>query len=267
MLPNHYMDVALDDESIGYFSRNCDGQAIVFVHGFMGDKLTTWDKMHELLLLEPAVAKSDVVFYGYSSVQPQARASAGLLRQFLASLSLMSTSMVARLPPERRRLADNSYKKILVVAHSLGGAIARRAILDGHLQRDTWTQKVSLLLFAPAHCGAQLAELKKELAKTSKLVSWLSILVAPASQAVRDLEPDGRFITALKTETAAELAKSPVDCLKARKVIFGQQDYVVVVDRFCGDPLETVWSGHNHNSVCKVSSQFTDPMREVLRQL
>jgi pimeloyl-ACP methyl ester carboxylesterase len=224
MLPNHYMDVPLDDdaESIGYFSRACDGQVIVFVHGFMGDKLTTWDKMHELLLLEKSVAKSDVVFYGYSSVQPQARASAGVLRDFLASLAPMSASMAARLPPERRRLAHTDYRKILVVAHSLGGAIARRAILDGHREGDFWAQKTRLLLFAPAHCGAQLAELKKELAKTAKLVSWLSILLTPASQAVLDLERDSDFITELRTETAAELAKGSADCLKAKKVMCGR---------------------------------------------
>jgi len=263
------MDTLDDDaESIGYFSRDPNVQAvIVFVHGFMGDKLTTWNKMHEELLLQPSVAKCDVVFYGYSSVQPQALASAGLLRQFLADLAPISPSMTARLPAELRNSTKNDYRKVLIVAHSFGAALARRAILDAHQNGDAWAKKTALLLFAPAHCGAQLAELKRELAKNLKLVSWLSILLAPASQALLDLERGSVFMTALREQTIEELKNSSADCLKAKKVIFGQRDNVVIIERFCKDPQETIWRGHNHVSVCKVSPGFTDPMKEVLNQL
>lgn len=271
MLPNHYLDAPIDatGESVSYLSRNPDGRLIVFVHGFMGDKFTTWHKMHEELVREPSAAGTDLIFYGYASVQPQAQASAGLLRQFLHELVTLAPSVTARMHPARQALANFSYSKIIIVAHSLGAAITRRALLDLHNAGASWTKDVSLLLFAPAHCGAQLAELRKELTQQSgsSIISLISAFFSLRSQAARDLERRSIFIRRLKSETAAALANGSITCLKARKVIFGQKDSVVLVERFCNDPCEDIWHGHNHTSVCKVSPQFTDPLREVLNQL
>ncbi len=271
MLPHHFMDVPVDaaGESIAYFSRNPDGRLIVFVHGFMGDKFTTWHKMHEELVQEPAAAGCDLVFYGYASVQPQAMASAGLLRRFLQDLVPLTPSVRVRMPPARQSLAGFSYSKIVIVAHSLGAAITRRALLDLHEIKAAWTDDVSLLLFAPAHCGAQLAELKKELSQQSgsPWISAISVLFSLKSQAARDLERGSEFIARLKADTDKAIANSAAACLKARKVIFGQKDAVVLVERFCKDPLEDIWHGHNHISVCKASRAFPAPVREVLDQL
>lgn len=271
MLPHHFMDVPIDaaGESIAYFSRNPDGRLLVFVHGFMGDKFTTWHKMHEELVQERAAAGCDLVFYGYASIQPQALASAGLLRHFLQELVPLAPSVRARMPLARRSIANFAYSKIIIVAHSLGAAITRRALLDLHQSKAPWTKDVSLLLFAPAHCGAQLAELKKELSQQSgsPWISILSALFSLKSQAARDLERGSNFIVRLKEDTAKAIADGVAPCLKARKVIFGQKDSVVLVERFCDDPCEDIWHGHNHTSVCKASRRFPDPIREVLDQL
>jgi pimeloyl-ACP methyl ester carboxylesterase len=271
MLPHHYMDTPIDmaGESVAYFSRNPDGRLLVFVHGFMGNKFTTWHKMHEELILEPAVAGCDLVFYGYASVQPQALASAGLLRRFFQDLITLAPAVKAQMPAPRRAMMNPGYSKIVIVAHSLGAAITRRAILDLHQMGAPWTKDVSLLLFAPAHCGAQLAALKKELVQNSgsMWLSGLSTLFAINSQAARDLEPDGEFIKRLKADTAKAIEKASAGYLKARKVIFGLNDSVVLVERFCEDPPEDIWVNHNHTSVCKASSEFRDPIREVLSQL
>jgi pimeloyl-ACP methyl ester carboxylesterase len=271
MLPHHYLDAPIDatGESISYLSRNPDGRVIVFVHGFMGDKFATWHKMHEELVREPTAAGTDLIFYGYASVQPQALASAGLLRQFLHELVTLTPSVKARMHPARQSLAGFSYSKIIIVAHSLGAAITRRALLDLHKGGATWTNYVSLLLFAPAHRGAQLAELRKELVHQSgsSIISLISAFFSLRSQASRDLERKSVFIRQLKSETAAALTNGSATCLKARKVIFGQKDSVVLIERFCDDPCEAIWHGHNHTSVCKASPQFTDPLREVLNQL
>jgi hypothetical protein len=98
-------------------------------------------------------------------------------------------------------------------------------------------------------------------------LSGLSTLFAINSQAARDLEPDGEFIKRLKADTAKAIEKASAGYLKARKVIFGLNDSVVLVERFCEDPPEDIWVNHNHTSVCKASSEFRDPIREVLSQL
>src|SRR5215204_6590829 len=87
MLPNHYMDVPLEygEGSIAYFSRAPTGTALVFVHGFNGNALTAWERMHELLPREDKIAGVDVVFYGYRSLKARALNSANLLRQFLSN--------------------------------------------------------------------------------------------------------------------------------------------------------------------------------------
>jgi alpha-beta hydrolase superfamily lysophospholipase len=208
-----------------------------------------------------------LIFYGYSSVQPQALASAGLLRQFLEELVSFSPAIRKRMPKQRQNATHQDCGKLLIVAHSFGAALTRRALLDASSVGAAWPAKTSLLLFAPAHRGAQLAQLKKELAGSWKLFSLLSTLLTPTSQSTRDLEPASQFITKLSSDTMAALAQNPEDWLKAKQVIFGQKDAVALMERFCQDPLEIVWKGHNHTSVCKADVDFQKPLQEVLNQL
>lgn len=270
MLPNHYMDVPLEsgEGSVAYFSRAPAGTALVFVHGFNGNALTAWDRMHELLPQESKIAGVDVVFYGYRSLKARALNSANLLRQFLSDFNNPAGRLQAKAPAERRtKFPSTRYSKIVVVAHSLGGAVTRRAMLDALRLDEPWAKKTRLVLFAPAHCGASLTNLRREISGASKILSIFAALLDVKVPVLPDLAPNSDFITALREETTAALQGHSGPPLKAEAVIFGQYDNIVEVRNFCLDPPSDAWPEHTHTSLCKASESFRDPLDEVLKRL
>ena len=268
MFPNHFMDVSLSvgEGSLAYFSRVPRRTAIVFVHGFTGHAVNTWGRMHELLVSAPATAGVDLVFYGYESTKARAHLSAGMLRQFLEAMNDPAGPLQSKAPPEQKTTARaQGYRKIVLVAHSLGGAIARRAMLDS--LGETWTKNTKLILFAPAHQGASLAALAGELAGTSKLLSALAAITQFGVPSLIDLKPGSGFLNSLTNETALALRRKSNASLKAAQVIFGQFDKVVNPGNFCGDPNFDVWERQDHLSVCKANSTFRKPLDEILKHL
>jgi pimeloyl-ACP methyl ester carboxylesterase len=270
MLPNHYMDVSLGygEGTVAYFARAPLGTAIIFVHGFGGHAIDTWERMHELLPREGAAAGVDVVFYGYRSMKAQALASANLLRQFLADFVDPAGTAQKQVPTGRReQYPALAYNKIIIVAHSLGAAVARRAVLDAFRLGQAWVHETRLVLFAPAHCGAILTALKKEIKGTSKILSLFAALIDLNVPVMADLEPNSSFITSLRDETLRELERHPNPPLTADIIVFGELDNVVAVQNFCKDPPSISWLQHGHMSLCKVTDAFRDPLVQILGRL
>jgi alpha-beta hydrolase superfamily lysophospholipase len=268
MFSNHFMDVSLSSGqgSLAYFSREPQEKAIVFVHGFTGHAVNTWGRIHELLVCEDAAAGVDLVFYGYESTRARAHLSAGMLRQFLEDMNNPKGSFHSKMPPERRSSKGvHKYGEIVIVAHSLGGAIARRAMLDS--LSSSWAKKVKLVLFAPAHQGASLAALALEFAGAVKLLAAFAAIAQFGVPSLIDLKPDSKFLKLLTKETSDALKKRSNDSLKAAQVIFGLGDRVVNPGNFCGDPNFDVWENHGHMSVCKASNAFRAPLVEILKHL
>lgn len=88
---------------------------IVFVHGFIGDYVTTWGSPH-VLLDDPRFNRNyDFVFYGYKT------ALFGDVPAF--------NEEAARLDRLLDRLEEN-YKSITIVTHSKGGLLAMRTLLN-----------------------------------------------------------------------------------------------------------------------------------------
>lgn len=113
---------------------------IVFVHGFGGDYLSTWGTLAKILE-EPRFNRSyEFAFYGYAT---------GLNRP-VRPFSEQSADLNDLLDKLGRR-----YKTITVVAHSKGGLLTARALLDRHLESlDPKSGKRShrlhrIVLFAP----------------------------------------------------------------------------------------------------------------------
>ncbi|AIM01500.1 hypothetical protein [Sinorhizobium meliloti] len=133
--------------------------------------------------------------------------------------------------------------KVTVIAHSLGAPVSRRALLDAIRNQASWAGKTRLQLFAPAHMGAYLNKVRKELGIASRLIASLTSLDG--------LEPGSPFLTQLMEDSSKELANGWDAQVKARQVIFGDGENVVMVQRFLEDPPHTVWPGHGHCSVCR----------------
>jgi len=272
MLPHHYMDVRVGpgDRSIAYFSRKPKPKLVLFVHGFTGHAVNTWARMHELLPAEDLVAQCDIVFYGYESTRSRAQLSADILRQFIVDMNDARGAFQSKIPSTRlQQFTNRPYSKITIIAHSLGAALVRRAILDAMKSKsnESWLRKTRLVLFAPAHRGAYLARLAWEAKGSLAILSVLAAGTKLAIPVLEDLQPTSAFVVDLERETIAACGESPKPPLTAESVVFGLLDKVVEPKPFCSDPMSNVWPGHGHLSVCKVSADFKEPLAEVLRHI
>lgn len=96
--------------------------AVVFVHGFSGGA-ETWAGFLDLLMVEDSVASWDVFGVSYPS---GLRIDIANLWAADPSINILATELVtvaSQMPLSR-------YKRIALVAHSMGGLVVQRAILD-----------------------------------------------------------------------------------------------------------------------------------------
>src|SRR5260370_16772791 len=132
------------------------GKAILFIHGFNGEAVSTWTEFERFLLREPKCQDRDIVFFGYDGLKTYAEVSAQEFGKFLDRLCADPHSIFrASFPNSVRRDKGFAYGDVLVVAHSLGAVISRRALLNAFDTKKNWLSKIRLVLFAPAHNGTR----------------------------------------------------------------------------------------------------------------
>lgn len=275
---SHFLPVNLPvgRKSRVWLSRHPDAGAILFVHGFGGDPLDTWDRFPSLLPGDPACLGHDLYFYGYDSLKRQVAYSAAELSAFLVDLFEKPADVIAS---ASRHVADKrppgfSYKRVVVVCHSLGALIARRALLD--IARRSGVRphlgNVRIVLFAPAHLGARdVVEMAKEVLGIIKL-KVLATSLQFKWTVLDDLKIGSDALELLLTDTEAEyLASKDVGGttrhVVAEIVVHAEFDTIVVQNTFHEDPQLTRAPGQSHSSVCKPSGGYLDPLHHVLSQL
>ncbi|AEH82549.1 hypothetical protein [Sinorhizobium meliloti] len=111
--------------------------------------------------------------------------------------------------------------KVTVIAHSLGAPVSRRALLDAIRNQASWAGKTRLQLFAPAHMGAYLNKVRKELGIASRLIASLTALTKFGVLSLDGLEPGSPFLTQLMEDSSKELANGWDAQVKARQVFLG----------------------------------------------
>lgn len=207
--------------------------AIVFVHGFHGDALATWTSFVQLLLADSRLDGWDVYSAGYPStlsIDLPIWTSDPELR--LAATGLSSK---ARLAPLER------YEALALVAHSMGGLLVQRAILDDPALRQRLSH---VLLYGTPSNGLIKAGLGR----------WLK-------QQTRDMEAGRPFITELRSQWS-ELVGEPRDFVF--KVIAGDTDAFVPAESsiypFPKSQQEVVPG--NHLQIVR-PALFSDPSYEV----
>jgi triacylglycerol esterase/lipase EstA (alpha/beta hydrolase family) len=125
---------------------------IVFVHGMMGDGVSTWTNPKtnaywpEMLTKDPAFDGSDVYVYSYGS-------------GFWATMSIdeLAENMRADLSAH----GVSNYKKIIFLSHSMGGLITRAYLLKN---KDTAARTLFTYFFSTPTTGSQIASLLRFLA-------------------------------------------------------------------------------------------------------
>jgi pimeloyl-ACP methyl ester carboxylesterase len=246
-------------------------RCLVFVHGFGGKAISTWARFNSLLPSHPKVARADLIFYGYDGINVDVVASAGILRQFLSRLATDPDFVAASLPSDARK-GFQRYEQIVLIAHSLGGVVARYAILDALGADDPWVDHAEMILFAPAHSGAPVARLVLAAFTGYAILPLLKSAVlfkAPAILQLKDGPSKEGFLKRMAERTVAASSDGHRQA-SAREVFFGQLDRIVGKDPFPGDPtasLKSIVPEATHASVCKPAASSDEPFVRLMELL
>ena len=170
-------------------------RAVIFLHGFSGDRDDTWDRLPGLL--GTAVADWDIYTLGYATTFRPDLLGVWSADPDLPGLATMLTTQARIAPLER-------YGSLALVAHSMGGLIDQRALVDDAALADR-TAKV--VLFGTPSAGLRTA-------------SW----VAFWKRQLRNMAADSAFITTLRREWSARFEPEPGFELI---VVAGEEDLIV----------------------------------------
>jgi alpha-beta hydrolase superfamily lysophospholipase len=233
--------------------------AIVFLHGFSGESMKTWVDFPSLAVADQRARGVDLLFFGYDGLFTQAGVSSMLFLNFMRALTVTPATIFPNFIGRERW---PGYQHLVLVSHSLGAVIARRAIVDAIRAGDAWPDLARLVLFAPAHNGAYAAGLASSYLSSGQgwsLGGLASLLIRYKIPLFEDLKNDSTVIQSLKQDTAAEQAKAPRPSLTAHSVTWAQSENVVINAQFLSDPLPTVLQT-NHSNVCKPNARFREPL-------
>jgi pimeloyl-ACP methyl ester carboxylesterase len=241
------------------------GKALLFVHGFGGSAVTTWLDFPSLLQQSSSFSGHDLIFYGYDGLRTRARPSADLLIRFLDALFSDPAGLVTTSLPRVNRPPKFTYKRVVIVAHSLGAVVSRIALVDAIRKRHDWTSRIRLVLFAPAHQGAHILPLAT-LAMGALRLAPVEAFARYRFQALRDLEENCQTLTQLSEQTRKAI-RAGAKNLIAKRVVHAGQDRIVNVSDFCDDPPPEFIHDASHSSVCKPRAQFLAPLDHVLAHI
>jgi len=227
--------VAKNPELVEHRKSGNNTVAILFVHGFSGDPTKTWGNFPSLLMREKRLNGWDVYSLGYHTglsldIVGIWRADPGLT----SLAGLLATR--AALEPLKR------YQSMTLIAHSMGGLVVQRAILDALVMRE---RVGYVLLFGTPSAG---------LSKASWFKFWKPQL--------KDMADDGEFIKDLRTRWTQTIGDEPTFKVCATA---GDLDQFVPPESSIG-PFAAGWrrvvSG-DHLSIVKPSA-VTDPSVQIV---
>jgi Alpha/beta hydrolase family len=279
----HYLPQPLptkySEPSVAYFSRLTTNVLVIFVHGFGGSAHGTWPNFPKLLSAMGEESRTfDIIFYQYDGKFTQANSSAALFRDFIDEFIAEPTHVVNSCLPDGAKRSNFSYTRIVLVAHSLGAVISRRALLDVYRRSNKsskqrhWLKNITLLLFAPAHKGAYAAEIVRSTLGPSgwSLFGLFKAAIKYKTPLLADLSPGSTVLTSLENDTRQVLraiGRSVPPFLVPKIVVWAEGDRVVINDPFVSDPVSIIEFGHDHLSVCKPRAMNESIFRHVANEL
>ena len=170
-------------------------RAVVFLHGFSGNRDDTWDRLPGLL--GAVVADWHIYTLGYATTFRPDFLGVWSADPDIPTLATMLKTQ-ASLDPLRR------YRSLAVVAHSMGGLVVQRALVD---DPGLANRADKVILFGTPSAG---------LRKASWLVFW--------KRQLKNMAIGSEFITTLRKDWAARFEPEPGFGLM---VIAGEQDQFV----------------------------------------
>ncbi len=271
-------------ECLAWLSESNDtDEAIVFVHGFLGDNDPrvserlfarsrgggTFRGFDDLIARHHRFKGTDCYFVGYRSVRDDTQTNAARLLGFLRrqfrlrpggepgymrnindpSLVNSATAIRQSTPP---------YKRLTFAAHSEGGVVVRKAILrafreqgarwdldDEDIRINKLIYDAHLLLFAPAQGGTRAAGLISVF-DDMPIIGGASRALRALSPAYYDLTSESIGLDQLRVETEALRGKA---CRAT--TLWADSDRVVEAVDYSTDAPSWVLKNSTHTEVCK----------------
>jgi pimeloyl-ACP methyl ester carboxylesterase len=154
--------------------------ALLFIHGFSGDPAKTWGQFPALLMEEKRLRTWDVYSLGYHTGAGLDILGIWRAKPDLNALALLLAARAAIEPLKR-------YKSLALLAHSMGGLVVQRAVLDNAGLRE---RVGHVLLFGTPSEGLKKAAFVK---------FWNSQL--------RAMSKNGEFIDTLRSDWTREFGE------------------------------------------------------------
>lgn len=231
-------------------------RAIIFVHGFGGNAISTWSHFQQLVDVNPFAplfTETDLFFYDYESTRHHISRSATTLISFV-----------------RQILDDRAapYREVRLVGHSLGGVVIRNMVLSLTLKPTLSPYSAILLskpplLFAPAHRGFSHSLAAMLLIRS---IPFLSLATAvwqlSRGKAYEDLQP-GPPLNDLRDDTIALADKGGPAALKGRNY-WGADENVVHPLDYRIDDRRAFQDEYDHFSICKPTADKPLPIEWVI---
>lgn len=218
--------------------------AIIFVHGFSGDTGQTWGDFPKFLIAEPLLAGWDVYAVGFPS---SLRVDVPDVWAADPDLDLLSNGLTTSLSVEPFR----TYEAMAVCAHSMGGLILQRALLD---DSSLQSKLGHVFLFGTPSGG---------LHKARFLAGW--------KRQIRDMQVDSGFIAKLRTDWKKRYGRGISFDLR---VVAGLNDEFVPPSsslqpfkKLGSDPNVLAAIPGNHISIVKPTSGNHEAVRLVVEAL
>jgi hypothetical protein len=257
-----------------YASHSEPIRLVVFVHGFGGKTVKTWNQFALSGHIGEWWRRSDMLFVGYHSLQERPGETAAWIRKRLsdfypsppADLLEADDSLV-------REPSKQSYSELFLVGHSLGGVILRLALLQ---QARSWLFEErefdlsaarprllegNLRLFSPASAGFQPAGLLAILTSVFSL-GMVALEGAPSFTALRR---DSELLSRTREETEALVSSHGGDLAALRAhIMWARPERVVERDGYRTDyEAESLVPERDHSEVCKPLPGYEHPRRFV----
>ncbi|MCJ1425649.1 hypothetical protein MMC29_003549, partial [Sticta canariensis] len=246
---------------------------IVFVHGLTGNSYNTW--FHEVAkvhwpsqLLSQDIPDARILSFGYDAdiVNFWRPASNNFL-------SNHAEKMVSKLASERRRTSTES-RKIIFVAHSLGGLVTQRALSHsrdaGKHLRQIERCTVGIVFLGVPHCGADLeswatigTQMVGILRRTNKdIVKVLN----PGSEMLREVQKDFHKVLAHRKESKDEGCAISITCFYEELPVPGVGE---IVPKHSAEMKGYDFYGihANHMDMTKFPSREDDGYDSILEEL
>lgn len=240
---------------------------VVFVHGFLGRSDQTWGDFLQLTSADEWWRRSDLLFVNYDSARDNITAVADRLRRYLPDFyPLPHHALCVNGDIALRDDHSAPYGELIVVGHSLGGLVVRRATVDALQecldQADETTAAhhplldAQLRLFSPASAGFRPAGLLG-LIRASGLWSGVELLLRQSS-AFTDLQPGSHILVDTRRRTES-LRGAPGAQATRANIAWANPDNVVISERYDTDPVSHTVEGQSHTSVCKPTTKYDSP--------